>query len=340
LSAGFREKFQYNNLTATTAGHLAEIVTGQSWEELVRMRIIETLEMHNTDFTVPTTGPVTLSYHESGHRELLLSQRLAEEVTAPSGGSIHSTVEDMARWMLFNLSGGKVSERPLIQPQTLKEIHSSQVVARTDPACPTPEATYAMGWFVDTYNGRPRLAHGGYIHDVTSEVMLFQQDDICIVSFTNFGFPRLSRLLNEHTFDCVMGFKPVQTLEEKLRHYEEQVEGNRQRLKSVPRMQNTTPSHPLKAYVGTYAHAGYGDIEIQREGEALAFRRSNLVVPLEHWHYDAWIPQNGDFYGIAAPHAFDRASRFLFETNTDGEIAAVSIPLEPAVAAIRFEKQR
>jgi hypothetical protein len=92
-------------------------------------------------------------------------------------------------------------------------------------------------------------------------------------------------------------------------------------------------------YIGAYGHAGYGEIGIHQESGELIFQRNNLIVPLEHWHYDAWISQSGDFCGIAASHAFDRASHLLFETNAAGAIAAVSMRLEPAAAPIRFGKR-
>jgi len=95
----------------------------------------------------------------------------------------------MARWMLFNLNGGRVEGRALMQAATLSEIQAPQVVARTDPSCPTPNAMYAMGWFVDTYNGHSRIAHGGYLHDINSEVMIFPADRIGIVFVHQLWFP-------------------------------------------------------------------------------------------------------------------------------------------------------
>ncbi len=170
LSAGFREKFQYNNMTSTAAGHIAEVATGKTWEDLVWEKILAPLEMSSTSFSMPAVGDVTLSYHESSSRELLVTRRFATEVTAPSGGAIHSTVADIARWMLFNLNSGAVGGRSLIQSKTLMEIQSAQIPARTDPSCPTPHAAYAMGWFVDSDGGRTRVTHGGYLHDVNSEL--------------------------------------------------------------------------------------------------------------------------------------------------------------------------
>jgi CubicO group peptidase (beta-lactamase class C family) len=340
LSAGFRERFQYNNLTMTTAGHIAEIVTGQSWEDLVQQRILAPLGMSNTGFTVPTTDDVSLSYHENGRRELILTKRLLGDVIAPAGGSIHSTVLDMARWMLLNLHGGKATDRQLITRQTLAEIHSPQLVTSTDQGAPTPNATYGLGWFVDTYHGRVRVSHGGDLHDVNSNVMLFPEEGIGIVSFINFGRPQVTSLINEYAFDMIMDLKPAQTLEETLARYEKRIEDTRQRVASARRIENTAPSHSLNDYAGVYWNPGYGKIEIHRRAQELIFQRNDLILPLQHWHYDAWVAKDNDIFAIDYPHAFDRASRILFETSADGEIVAVSIQLEIAVGPIRFEKPR
>jgi CubicO group peptidase (beta-lactamase class C family) len=338
-SAGFRERFQYNNLTVTAAGYLAEVITGRNWEDLVREKLLAPLRMSSTGFALPKEDKVTLSYHENRRRELVLRRRFTTDVVAPAGGSMHSTVKDMALWLLFNLRGGKQEGRALIEPQTLAEIHSPQVAARTDPSCPTPQAAYAMGWFVDTYHGRLRISHGGNLHDVNSEVMLFPQDDTGIVSFTNFGGPRMAKLINQYAFDFLMGFAPDQTVEEKLAEYEKNIADIREKNALAGRVGNTAPSHRLDDYAGSYLHPGYGRIEIHRRGQGLDLQRNGLTLALEHWHYDAWAVAENDLFEIHRPHAFDRTSRILFETDANGEIAAFTIPLEPAVAPVRFAKQ-
>ncbi|MEM6802191.1 MAG: serine hydrolase domain-containing protein, partial [Bacteroidota bacterium] len=50
-SASFRTKFQYQNLMFMTAGILAERISGLSWEEYTRKKILEPLGMNNSNFS-------------------------------------------------------------------------------------------------------------------------------------------------------------------------------------------------------------------------------------------------------------------------------------------------
>ena len=339
LAAPFRTRFQYNNLTVCTAGHIAEIVTGKSWEALVQERLLDPLGMKNTFFALPQREDVTRSYLENAHRELVLAPRLLSEVAAPSGGAMHSTIEDMARWMAFNLAGGRQDGRALVQARTLLEIHSPQIPARSDPSCPTPHASYAMGWFVDTYNGHVRISHGGYLHAVNSDVSLFPQHQLGLICFTNFGPPPVTRLINQHAFDLLAGCEPVETVEQKLAEYEKKVAATSQRNSSVRRTENTAPSHRLADYTGTYVHPGYGPFGVELRGGRLELQRHGLTLPLDHWHYDVWSVADNDLFEIHRPHAFDRASRVVFETDADGQICGLAFPLEAEVPPVRFAKQ-
>ena len=51
-SADLREKWQYNNLMYLTAGYLTEVITGKSWEDAVRDRVLNPLGMKRTNFSV------------------------------------------------------------------------------------------------------------------------------------------------------------------------------------------------------------------------------------------------------------------------------------------------
>ena len=328
VNAGLREQFQYCNLTVAAAGHVAELVTGKGWEALIWERVLAPLGMSSTSASLAANDESTSTYHENTRRELLLTTRRACETIAPAGGALISTIEDMARWVLFNLGAD----------ERLRELHMPQIAVGSDPSAPTPNASYAMGWYVDFYNGHRRTGHGGYLHDVSTDVSLFPDDGLGFVSFTNFGCSIPARLINEHAFDALMGLAPMQSVEDKLRQYEEKVASTAKRHADAPRVNGTRPSHPLDGHEGTYEHPGYGAFHVVCSGERLILRRNQVELPLRHWHYDEWVATDIEAFSIAAPHAFDASNAMLFESNADGEIAALLRQLEPAVPPLRFTK--
>lgn len=340
LSAGFRERFQYNNLTVTLAAHIAEIVTGETWENLVQEYIFDPLHMAGTTFGLPAKSNVSASYHESSERKLVRNERFDTQLIAPAGGTIHSTINDMSRWVALNLNGGATEERQLLAPKAMAELHAPQVVMGDDPIAPSPNATYGLGWAIDTSGGRARISHGGDLHDVISCVSLFPQDGVGIVSFVNLAVPRLARAVNQCAFNVLMGADSDPSIAKALLEYEQKIESTRLRCMGVPRVGNTSPSHSLDDYVGSYEHAGYGQVQIARRGQTLTLARRNLVFPLEHWHYDAWVIGENDRFAVYRSNPCERANRIVFEMNADGQIVALSMQLEPAVAPVRLEKRQ
>ena len=338
-AAKLRERFQYNNLTVTAAAHVAETVAGCSWEELMHSRLFEPLGMRATRFGRPDSGNVTSSYLENERRQLLASPYFSTQAAAPAGGSIHSTVLDMARWMMFNL-GGAARGSTLLRPDSLRELHTPQISMGVDPSARKVNASYAIGWTVDSYNGRPRLSHGGYVHALHSEVLLFPRDDVGVVAFTNFGPPMLALLIAEHVFDLLMGFRPMYALEERLQQYEQKIADTR-KLHEIVRHRGAAPcTRALSDYAGTYLHPAYGAISITADGGALSFHRNRLNLALEHRQGDIWSFGYSELFEIHQPHPFDLSSELAFEASVEDMIDAVHIRLEPAVAAIRFAKVR
>lgn len=87
LSRGLRECFQYSDLSVTIASHVAEIITGTSWESLVQERIFAPLGMSATVVPLPLAGNITRFYHENRRRELLITPAFQTELIAPAGGA-------------------------------------------------------------------------------------------------------------------------------------------------------------------------------------------------------------------------------------------------------------
>ena len=124
----FREKFAYNNITFIIAAKIIESVTGKSWEDNIRERILVPLGMTSS---VPGTdgykaagrSASTAHYFGYSRGSIYVTPLYGEEralhwvdVIGPAGG-ISSTAEDMIKWVRFHLDNGSVVRT--VRPDTL-----------------------------------------------------------------------------------------------------------------------------------------------------------------------------------------------------------------------------
>lgn len=340
LTADLRQRFQYNNLMYATAGYLTEQLTGTTWEEAVRTRLFEPLGMQRSNFSVSDSQ--TDANHAKPYREV--DDELEEipfrslDLVGPAG-SVNSSVNEMARWLQFNLEGGVLDGERLIQRATLEDLHSSQMpVPSSQPRNGVVPVGYAMGWFVNVYNGHRMLSHGGGIDGFITSVMFFPEDDLGIVAFTNSG-SGLGNLVARTAADRILGLEPQDRIGEALAERERAlaIQDEAEERRDAQRVEDTSPSHPLDDYPGLYAHPGYGELTIARAGsdgaKALTVTYNGIEAPLGHWHYDVWSGAETD-----GDKTFENM-KFAFRGNFDGVIDTLVAPMEPSASPIEFEKQ-
>jgi CubicO group peptidase (beta-lactamase class C family) len=336
-SAGFREKFQYNNLMFLTAGYLIEQLTGQSWEEAVRSRLLEPLGMTESNFSVhdsETSADFAQPYREDDDQKLERIPFRVADVMAPAG-AINSSVEEMSRWLLFNLQGGAIDGKQLINPATLADLQSPHMVTgstSTEPEISAP--SYGMGWMVDTYRGHRRVHHGGAIDGFITALVLFPDDQVGIVAFTNAGSP-LPALLANHAADRVLELPARDWNGEALARRQQglALTEEAEKEKEATRVPGTHPTHELADYAGDYEDPGYGLLEVRLDGEQLALVYNGIEAPLSHWHYDVWNGAETD-----GDPTFEN-QKFQFRLDVDGNVASVESSLEPAVDPIVFKRR-
>jgi CubicO group peptidase (beta-lactamase class C family) len=336
-SETLRAKFQYNNLMYLTAGYLIEQLTEKSWEESVRERILEPLGMARTNFSVfdsQKNDDFSQPYRESDDDEIEKIPFRPIDLMGPAG-SINSSVNEMARWILLNLNRGKVGDIQLVNSSTLADIHSPHMVTGTSQEKPEIlPIGYGLGWGIDSYRGHLRISHGGGIDGFITSVVLFPNDDLGMVSFTNIGSP-LPDILNCHAADLVLGLDFIdwsgQGLERRAAGKEAATEAEQK--KEATRVGGTSPSHKLADYAGDYEHPGYGELKVELEEGKLRVAYNDIVAPLEHWHYDVFngAETEGD-------KTFEDA-KLLFRGDVNGNITEVEWTLEPRVDPILFLKR-
>lgn len=147
------EKFIYSNAGFAMAGHMAEKVTGKSWEDLCREKIFGPLGMTTAGFGAP--GTPTSNDQPRGHKSdgapVEPGPAGDNPVAIGPAGIVHCSIGDWSKFAAANLPSAKIK---LVKPETLDKLHT--------PASGEPK--YAMGWIVaegQPWAGGPALTHAG-----------------------------------------------------------------------------------------------------------------------------------------------------------------------------------
>lgn len=330
-----RTRFQYNNFMYMTAGYLAGRLAGRPYEDHVRASLLDPLGMTRTGFSLADLGrdrDAARGYQLDNDQNIGAEDYESAEQMAPTGG-LNSTARDMTKWMRMMLAGGEFEGKRILQ--------KSDVEAMMQPNMPIGPSVfpefgyqhYGMGLFVGTYRGHEYAQHGGNMPGAAVVVTFVPREKIGVVVLTNRSGARLRDGLPWEIIDRLLGMKSA-GLVSRYAGLERKMFAGQVAAKSAGvsnRRSGTTPSHALDEYTGRYLAPGYGPIEITLENDALHLDYHGFKTRLDHWHFDVFqSPQ-------------DRTSeldstRVKFETNLEGEIAAVTVPIEPNVDPTLFAK--
>ena len=263
----FRETFQYQNLMFLTAGYLTGEVAGTSWEEVLRSRILEPLGMRSSNFAVSEsqkTRDFATPYTLKEKTPIDIPFRVIDAV-GPAG-SINSTVNDMARWLLLHLGGGMVDGKRVVAARQIQEMHRPQMVIQTfpglfdDPEIQQP--SYGLGWFIESYRGKKRVHHGGNIDGFSAMVSLLPEDGLGVVVLTNLNGTPLPGIVARHASDRMLGLQSIDWNGRALKRRDvgEKASAVAKKAAGEERKTGTTPAHRLDEYTGEYSHPAYGSI--------------------------------------------------------------------------------
>ncbi|MDR3597052.1 serine hydrolase [Clostridium sp.] len=333
FSKDFRETWQYNNLMYATAGYLIELVSGITWEEFVKIKILEPLGMNNTNFSVEVSKKSTdysQPYAQKGKDINQINFRKMDSI-GPAG-SINSNLTDMLKWVNLHLNKGMVNRKQIISEKTIGELHSPQIPCQLIPLKfdELQFSSYGLGWFIEAYRGRKHVNHGGNIDGFCSYTSFLPDDNIGIVILTNLNNPVCAMPIAYYIYDKLLGYdytafyKKLQNEGEKmLKAMESDNEAGRNSKK-----EELIPSHSLEEYVGIYENPGYGSLKIEINDNSLKLTYNNMKFTLTHKCYDNFNMTFMEFHVIPV----------TFNYDGNGTITSVSIPFEQSVKEIMFTK--
>jgi CubicO group peptidase (beta-lactamase class C family) len=179
---GRAHSFIYNNLLYASVGKIIGENTGEDWKRLFSSRILSPLEMSSSGFNFsqfrndPSNAKPYFQDHEITPFD---TDRLG------LAGGLVSNLEDMTKWLRFNLSRTNLEAR-LNQYECLNVLQQPEGFVPMGQGWFGRKMCYGLGWFLGTIlENRKVIFHGGNIDGYSSLVLFVPEDDVGLVILTN-----------------------------------------------------------------------------------------------------------------------------------------------------------
>jgi CubicO group peptidase (beta-lactamase class C family) len=330
----FRGGYTYQNIMYLVAGKVIEAVSGMTWERFMKERIYAPLDMNNTfpNLAYSQQYQNRSRAHQRLNDDIITIPEMSADPIAPAGAT-WSTIADMAKWVQFMLE----DEGDLLSTETKAEILKPQVIIPREQFYPTTQltqpnwTTYGLGWFQQDYRGSMLNFHTGSLDGRTAIVGLMKEHDFGFYFFGNLDHAELRHALMLRAIDAFVfedtqrdWSEEVYTLYAKMREAGEAALEKRNEL----RVEGTSTSHALSAYVGEYTHPFYGTAKIFLQDDGLHFKMGpEQTGSLVHWHYDTFMVH------------FEKAwwTPSLITFRTDSQTGSIN---ELAVGAMVLKRQK
>ncbi len=166
------QRGSYSNYGSILASKIVEDVSGVPYQEFVRTRILDPLDMNDTFLVAPGKLPDRLNFSKSFNGSKTDSYMQGNPYSPI--GFMTSTSADMAQWMLVHLGGGELDGLKLMT----KAGHAKM----RERAYPDRASAPGMlhGFMEDEYRGVKMYGHGGAIDNFRSSMNLIPELDIGI----------------------------------------------------------------------------------------------------------------------------------------------------------------
>jgi CubicO group peptidase (beta-lactamase class C family) len=318
----FRTKFAYQNGLWHVAAEIIEKYSGQTWEQTLRHRIFEPLEMASSSADKQSflDAADVSSLHVMDKENVIALPKnwkyLDWSYVAGPAGSINSNITDMAKWLTFQMNDGKINDKQVVSETNLQVVRSPKTAVALGSKVHN-NIFYCMGWIYMEHSPYPIIWHNGGT-TMKTMVAFVPEQRVGIVILSNFE-TQLPEILAFRFFDQYAG-KPAKDLSAEGLAELEKMKKEVNAKKPV-RPPHPLPAMPLENYTGNYANDVYGKVSISViDGQLiLEIGPKNVKLALTHWDKDIFAVKWTD-YGADLEFGFA-----MFQADPQGKITGVTL---------------
>jgi CubicO group peptidase (beta-lactamase class C family) len=171
----------YSNYGASLAGYIVQRVSGEPFDDYIEKHIFAPLDMKYSSFRQPL--PANLEPLMSKGYPVASSPPKPFEIVGPApAGSLASSGEDMAHFMIAHLQNGEYHGNRILNAETAELMHNSPLTILP------PLNRMELGFFETNINGHEVIAHLGDTGNFHTSLHLFLKEGVGFyVSFNSLG---------------------------------------------------------------------------------------------------------------------------------------------------------
>jgi CubicO group peptidase (beta-lactamase class C family) len=193
--------------------------------------------------------------------------------------SMVSSVNDLSKWLLFQLDSGKINGQVVIPWDVLQKTRDGNILTgtRKSPYYPSHFRAYGLGEFMTDYNGRQVYWHTGGAFGFVTNVCFIPEEKLGISILTNNDNQNFFEALRYQIMDAYLGVPYTDRSKFQMQFHEQDKAMTDSKIEGWEIRAKKKPALPVSAdaFVGTYYNHVYGDMQIVKEN-------GELTVLLSH----------------------------------------------------------
>jgi len=324
--SSFRSTYAYTNITHLLAGRIVSDLAGApDWNAVARRELLDPLGMTETSFTAEAIAAA--ANHAEGYRWTLDGtiavpfHPFSPYATGPAG-NINSTIEEMARWVRFQLGLGSFEGRRIVSVESLAYTRRPKVAL-------DDKSSYAMGWLQTRTPNGTIVWHDGGTDGFGSFLGLLPERDVGLIMLSSEGNVGLPDALGMWALDRLLDNPVVDHVADALKQAKAKLASEE---KTFAKPASPRPFPALAPLAGSFESAALGKAVLRGDGAALVLelQETGAELALTPWDGEIFtlrLLPRGRFAPVVASGNEQAFGFAQFEIGQDGKLGVLRLTL-------------
>ena len=200
LNSAPGEKWQYSNTAFDILGDVIAKVSGISFEDYIKEKILNPLDMNESNFLREKIKPeLRTSAHIFNFKPIVSTVYPYNRAHAPSS-CLNANVIELSNWAIANMNLGEFDGKRILNESSYKLLFEPQVSANRNQFI-------GLSWFIDQYQNMKTISHGGGDLGFRSYILMIPEKSLAVIIASNYSLTPTGDMAYG-AMDIMLGFEP------------------------------------------------------------------------------------------------------------------------------------